>query len=295
MFRYLASGCSFTDLHYSFRLGVSTISGIVLDVCTAIWYIMRKECIPPPTRERWEDIAKQFEVRANFPHCIGAVDGKHVEIVNPLGSVYFNYKGFSSVVLMAVADADYRFVYIDVGAQGKNHDSTVFQETNLWKAIIRNEIELPEPTNLPGTTDNIFPYFLIGDEAFPLHKHLLRPYGGSYLSVKKRVFNYRLSRARRFVECTFGILSNKWRIFHKAINLEPKKACTIVKACAVLHNYVRDRDGYQFEDTLMIDGLHDLQGPCQGRMIRGGAIGERNILGEYFLNEGAVPWQMSKI
>jgi len=77
--------------------------------------------------------------------------------------------------------------------------------------------------------------------------------------------------------------------------LEPEKACTITKACTVLHNYVRDRDGFNFEDTLLIEGLHDLDDEYEGEMICGGAIGLRNVLADYFLEEGAIPWQMSKI
>ncbi|KAF0717933.1 protein ALP1-like [Aphis craccivora] len=82
-------------------------------------------------------------------------------------------------------------------------------------------MDIPEDKCLPGSQDQKIPYYLVGDEAFCLHKDLLKPYGGHSLTIKKRIFNYRLSRARRYVECTFGILSNKWRIFHRAINLDP--------------------------------------------------------------------------
>lgn len=143
---------------------------------------------------------EKFKTRANFPHCVnfshclGAVDDKQIEIVNPLGSMYFNYKGFSSIVLMAVADSDYRFVYVDIGGYGKNHDATISQRTSLWCGIIEKIIELPTEKILPGS-NKLVPYFLIDDEAFRLHKNLLRPYGGSNLSVQKRVYNYRLCKA----------------------------------------------------------------------------------------------------
>ncbi|CAI6344722.1 unnamed protein product [Macrosiphum euphorbiae] len=93
--RYLASGCTFTDLHFSYRIGISTASKIVEEVCTAIWCLMREDFIPTPTKEIWELIASGFENRANFPNCIGDVDGKHIRLTCPLnsGSMYFNYKG----------------------------------------------------------------------------------------------------------------------------------------------------------------------------------------------------------
>ena len=59
-----------------------------------------------------------------------------------------------------------------------------------------------------------------------------------------------LTRARRMVECAFGILCNKWRIFHRAIDVRPDFCDVIVKTCCILHNFVRQRDGCQFQDTL---------------------------------------------
>ena len=76
--RYLASGCSFHDLRFSYRIGISTTSRIVREVCLSIWSIMRPERIPKPTKEQWELTALEFERRANFPHRLGAVDGKNV-------------------------------------------------------------------------------------------------------------------------------------------------------------------------------------------------------------------------
>jgi len=120
--RYLASGCSFHDLHFSCRTGISTASKIVREVCLSIWSIMLPECIPKPTKEQWELIALEFERTANFLHCLGAVDGKHIRVIKPerSGSMFYNYKDFFSFVLMAVADNNYRFVYIDIGSYGKD-------------------------------------------------------------------------------------------------------------------------------------------------------------------------------
>lgn len=296
-FRYLASGCTFTDLHYNYRIGILTARKIVERVCTAILSTMREECIPTPTCERWESIASDFESTANFPHCLGAVDGKHIRLTSPFnsGSMYFNYKDYFSIVLMAVADSKYRFVYVHVGSYGKDCDSSIFKRSKLWKSIENNAQQLPEERLLPGTESPNIPYFFVGDEAFGLHKHLLRPYGGKHLTVEKRVFNYRLCRARRYVECAFGILSNKWRVFHRSINVQPQFAVLIVNACIVLHNFVRDRDGYLVEDTTTITGLEDLAGE---NTTRGGLAANniRSVLCSYFLSDvGSVPWQMSKI
>lgn len=296
-FRYLASGCTFTDLHYSFRVGISTARKIVKEVCEAIWFVMKKECIPELSKDYLETIAFDFEKNANFPHCIGAVDGKHVRIICPIrsASMFFNYKNFFSVVLMAVADSKYRFVYVNVGSFGKDCDPLIFKQSTLWQSILTKKIQLPKEKCLPGTESPLVPYYFIGDEAFGLHIHLMRHYGGTHLTLEKRIFNYRLCRARRYVECAFGILSNKWRIFHKPMYVEPDFAVDIIKTCIVLHNFVRDRDGYLPEDTTTITGLEDLP---REQTARGGlqANNVRKVLSNYFVSHiGAVPWQMSKI
>jgi len=76
-----------TDLHYTYIIGISTASMIVKEVCYAIWSVMQLEFLPTPSKENWETIALDFERNANFPHCIGAVDGKHIWIIYPSGSV----------------------------------------------------------------------------------------------------------------------------------------------------------------------------------------------------------------
>lgn len=259
---------------------------------------MKNECIPKPNAEKWKQIADGFNRKANFPHCMGAVDGKHIRLVKPQGSatLYFNYKNYFSINLMAVADANYRFIYVDVGSYGKDADSTIFENCSLWQAIENNTLNIPPLENIPGI-DIAMPYAFIGDDAFALSKHLLKPYAGKYLAVNKRIFNYRLSRARRFVECTFGILSNKWRILHRPIDVNIGFATDIVKCCCVLHNFVRERDGFEFEDTLTIQGLEDnLNEDDNSRGINRSVNIYREKLTTYFVSDrGRVPWQNEKI
>lgn len=84
-----------------------------------------------------------------------------------------------------------------------------------------------------------FPYYIVGDEAFPLKRNLLRPYGGRNLSEDKRIFNEKLSTARRIIENSFGILANRFRIFHTLISCKPEVANSIIKSTVVLHNFIR--------------------------------------------------------
>lgn len=136
-YRYLASGCSMTDLHLHFRLGISTVHNIIKQVCREIWRTMKSVCLRVPDAEKWKSIAVDFNIRANYPNCVGALDGKHIRVIKPVnsGSMYYNYKHFCSVVLLAMCDSNYLFTFVDIGAYGKESDSAVFRNSALCDAI----------------------------------------------------------------------------------------------------------------------------------------------------------------
>ncbi|KAB0804863.1 hypothetical protein PPYR_01833 [Photinus pyralis] len=295
--RYLATGATFTEMHYNYRLGISTVRKIVRLVCNALWDTLKHDVFPKSTEENWRAISDQFATFSHFPNCLGAVDGKHIR-VNKFphsGSMNLNYKSYFSIVLMAIADCDYKFTYVDIGAYGKDCDSSVFQETSFFKLLMQNKLNIPASGPLNTHSNLTFPFVFVGDEAFSLSENMMRPYAGHYLPENKRVFNYRLSRARRYVECAFGIFANKWRIFHKALNVSKDFAKDIVKACVVLHNLVRSKDGYRSADTDFVQRLHDINtAPCCRSTRNANDIRDRFT--EYFVSaEGALPWQNAKI
>lgn len=78
--RYLASGDSMTSISYAFRVGVNSVSKIVFETCEILWNCLLESIIPPINEESWLRIANEFERKWNFPHCIGAIDGKHIVI-----------------------------------------------------------------------------------------------------------------------------------------------------------------------------------------------------------------------
>ena len=141
--------------------------------------------MPEVTTEEWYNIANAFEEKTNFPNCLGAIDGKHVRCMKPRssGSKFFNYKKFFSVVLMAVADANLRFVSIDVGSYGQEGDSTVFRDSVFRSKLYSEQLNIPQPKLLPGTNDDPQPFVFIGDEAFKVHTNLLRPFAQRELII----------------------------------------------------------------------------------------------------------------
>lgn len=176
-FRYLASGNTFTDMHYSYRLGISTISEIVQLVCQKIWQLLKEEYLGLPSSEQWQDIAANFQRMAHFPHCLGAVDGKHIRVqkFRHSGSMNLNYKHYFSIVLMAVVDSDYKFIYVDIGAYGKDSDSSIFQQTVFYKKLRNQSLNIPDPA-LISQQNTILPFVFVGDEAFALETNLMRPF-----------------------------------------------------------------------------------------------------------------------
>lgn len=197
-------------------------------------------------------IEQGFSQRWNFPGCYGAIDGKHVVIRAPAncGSDFFNYKGTNSIILLAVVDHNYCFHYIDVGCTGRQSDGGVFQESSLFRAL----------------ENGLLPHegCLVADDAFPLKPYLMKPYKGT-LTKEQKIFNYRLSRARRIVENAFGILVSRFRIFEKPIACLPETVDKIIKACTALHNWLRTTSNTYYTPK----GSFDEEDPDSGKIIQG--------------------------
>ena len=180
------------------------------------------------------------------------MDGKHVAIRCPSkeGSPYYNYKGFHSILLMALVDADYKFIYVDCGANGSGSDGGVFAATALREALEDGTIGLPPPEPIAGG-DRPVPYFIVEDDAFPLRTWLMKPLPLHNMTKQQRIYNYRLSRARRIVENAFGILASRFRCLLTTMPQKTKTVESLVLACCCLHNLMRIR--YPTTQNNMLD------------------------------------------
>lgn len=235
---------SFRGLSHSFRMGIATVASCVHETCAAISEILGPLHLPFPTVSQLEGAAYEMFEKWNFPNCVGAVDGKHIRIQCPphTGTMFYNYKKFFSLSLLAVADANCKLITVDIGAYGKQSDGGTFRESAMYNNILSVPHKWPGPKEIPGTSSHA-PFVLVGDEAFPLLENLMRPFPAASLTAEQRGFNKRLSRARTVVERTFGILANKWRILRKEIETSLEHAEQIVYCICVLHNVVIDKDG----------------------------------------------------
>lgn len=178
----------------------------------------------------------------------------------------------------------------------------------------KHEMNIPDAELL--TVDCMpLPYVLVGDEAFQLTDYLLRPYPGkSGLNKDKNIFNYRLSRARRTIENSFGLLVSLWRILKKPIEATVDNTTSIVKAIICLHNWLRkqDKDNNYIQENMVdrneendfIPGLWrdevEDNSAFKDARIHGNnfasraAVTIRDEFCDYFNAEGAVPWQYNR-
>lgn len=325
--RYLASGDSYRSLTFLFRVPHNTISGIIPQVCKAIYDTLCVDYLKvfkstkcdiksffccdsyntpiicslpkvPNTAEEWIRIANDFNSKWHFPNCIGALDGKHITIRCPKnsGSLNFNYKHTFSIVLMALADANYKFTYIDVGCKGRVSDGGVYSRCSLYQAIETNSLNIPPPRRLPGS-DTKTPFVILADDAFALKTYMLKPYNFRNQNLDERIFNYRLSRARRMVESSFGIMATRFRLLRTTIELNEKniKLCSL--AICALHNFLLsvDKNSYLLSNRETRQVENDQRGnesefqttnnEHDGKQIR-------EIFKNYFVSPvGEVNWQ----
>ena len=225
----------------------------------------------------------------------------HVQRPIKCGGQYFNYKKSFSVNLMAVVDAHYRFLYVTVGAQGSANDAAVFGESQFSEAISKpsNPLSIPTARCLPDQV-SITPMMFVADEAYPLRPYLMKPFSSRGMSASERIFNYRLSRARRVVENAFGILVNRFRILRGNMQLQPDSVCDVVLACCALHNFLRHKVGERQPEHSQIFiessateyvGSVSHETRSVGANYNAAAKVVRDTLSKYFVGEGQVPWQ----
>ena len=271
--KYLAHGKEYRSLWADMVVSPASICNMIEPVCLAIQRHYLDEVFKTPTtREEWLAVAKDFEERWNLPHALGALDGKHCRIKRPnkSGSLYWSvYKKCYSVVLMALVDAKYKFLWIDVGGLGHQSDAQIYNHSDLKELLESGDLDIPPPAVLPNDPPKpapyvmppdpvegeepeepeepamihpkAIPYFIIGDDAFALSKNLQKPMAKHNQTRRERIYSYRMSRARRVVENAFGILVHRWRVMYYEMQVHPKKAQMIIKTCIILHNLLRIR------------------------------------------------------
>jgi hypothetical protein len=190
---------------------------------------------------------------------------------------------------------------------GSASDAQIYNNCELKEGAEDGSIVFPDPDPLPYDTQNV-PYFLIGDDAFALRKTMMKPFGNRGLTNEERIFNYRLSRARRVVENAFGILANRFQVLLTTMQHHPSTVKLIVVACMVLHNMMRIRypglqnqqlDRAENQNRQLVLGawrqglnLTDIQRVTGPNTASKDGKKQRNLI-KHWVNSpaGEVPWQ----
>ncbi|XP_065316796.1 uncharacterized protein LOC135925420 [Gordionus sp. m RMFG-2023] len=167
------------------------------------------------------------------------------------GSLHFCYKQRFSIVLLALIDYNRKFLYIDVGAYGKQSDGGVFRNSSLYREIINHTLGLPPPMPFPGTNEEM-PYVMVADNAFPLSNYLMKPFPKKNLTLEEIKYNARLSHARVSVERSFGGIVKKFDTLNKPMEIGVDYAEIIVKCICILHNIIISLEGLP-DDVDQID------------------------------------------
>ena len=114
----------------------------------------------------------------------------------------------------------------------------VFAAAALREALEDETIGLPPPEPIAGG-DIPVPCFIVRDSAFPLRTWLMKALPLRNMTKQQRIYNYRLSRARRIVENAFGILASRFRCLLTTMPQKTKTVEFLVLACCCLHNLMR--------------------------------------------------------
>ena len=236
----LSRGDYFYTIAEMSGLGVSTISSICQEVCQVLVDHLWNENVSshmPQTEEEFKQKILDMEEFWQFPCCWTALDGCHIPMKCPPGGLqsckeYHNFKNFYSIVLMAMVDSHYRFVWGSCGFPGNSHDAVIFRSTDLWTRIQEGLIPVIGKT----VGDVTVPPLVVGDSAFPLRTWLMKPYTNAILTPKQRYFNYRLSRARMVTEGAYGQLKGRWRVLLRKSESSQDNVRITTLACMVLHN-----------------------------------------------------------
>lgn len=208
---------------------------------------------------------------------------------------------------MAISDANYCFLMLNIGAEGRRSDGGVFRNSDIGIRFANKNMDLPEPTQVEVNGPRL-PYVLVADDAFALTSYMMRPFPRSKnLDLRKKVFNYRLSRARRVVENAFGLLASRWRIYRKPINTSLATAIKIIQATTAVHNFIiqnelavpiskrmysrnNGEDNIAFSRRGAFTEINKHNTNASGKY----AAQVRDSYADYFMNYGAVEWQWEK-
>ena len=191
---------------------------------------------------------------------------------------------------------------LDPGGQS---DGGIFKDGKLKDTC---KTDIFPPASVLHNCGISLPYFLLGDDAFALDVNLMKPFPLRSAMGDEKIFNYRLSKARRIVENAFGLLCAKFRVLLKTLELGVSNVMRVVRACLALHNFLVTRKDQYYSPPGFLDTEYNACNVIPGKWRdnidgdvctlrsdpstrRSTAREVRDNLKEYFFGEGAAGFQ----
>ncbi|XP_018313650.1 putative nuclease HARBI1 [Mycetomoellerius zeteki] len=230
-----------------------------------------------PSEAKFRNIKQKFttlRVGHSFPNVVGAVDGMHIPIPAPMedSASYYNRKGFYSIILQGICDAECKFIDVFVGWPGSSHDARVWRESPIGCGLAEDNLRLPEGTHL------------LGDSAYPLHSYLMTPFrDNGHLSPRQSKYNTKLSSKRIVIEQTYGLLKGRFRRLQFLNMFLMNEMQTVVITCCILHNIcIVHNDTYECDDYEEENQQNDEQADRGNALIApDGAADKRNEIVDF--------------
>ena len=229
--QFLATGTFQTVVGSCHGISQCAVSRCIATVTDALC-ACAKDFIYFPSVEGQTINQLRFQDKYGFPRVLGCVDGSHIPIVAPSTNepLYVNRKGYHSINVQAICDADFRFIDIVIKWPGSTYDAFIWRQSGINQMINNGEI---------ATINGWF----LGDSGYPLRPNLMTPIL-SPVTMSDRRYNRAFLKTRKTIECTFGIWKSRWRSMDKtggSLCYKPDRICRLILSTAVLHNFCIDR------------------------------------------------------
>ncbi|XP_061576134.1 putative nuclease HARBI1 [Cololabis saira] len=251
--RFFASGSFLYSVGDAEHIGKATACRSVRKVCLALKRFMHR-FIRFPGHKPTRVIKTEFHQLAGFPNIIGCIDGTHVPIKAPSQNEadFVNRKGFHSINVQMICDAGNLISNVEARWPGSVHDARMYRESNLSTKFLQRE----------------FDGYLLGDRGYPCLPTLITPYPDPDVGAQTQ-FNVAHSRTRVKIEMTFGILKERFQCLRR-LRVCPDRACDIIVACAILHNFATLRNEFTpvVEEPVPEEPLQQQADMADGHRVR---------------------------
>ena len=241
--RFYATGSFQAVVGDTVNVSKATVCRVV-DKVTCEIALLRSKYVRMPTAQERPSVAAQFFEIAGFPRIIGAVDCTHIKIVSPGGNraeLYRNRKGYFSVNVQAICDANLKIQSIIARWPGSVHDTTIWNDSPLAAQF---------------ETGRFGSFLILGDSGYPCLRYLMTPILNP-TTPPQEAYNRAHITTRNTIERCFGVLKRRFPCLQSGMQLKLPKVLKVIVACVVLHNMTLHLEDYIVQDELAQEDHYD--------------------------------------